>query len=206
MLCGPLERRQASPPFQHPTQPPPRRITVSLPKPALQQLDALCFQRAISRAEAPRQAQVPWLKRQQPEHTGVLTRGAPAPLTLFRGRRRRARSGATSAPLEHHQPDCPRRGQTGAGSPTIVPMYASTALILRALPPPLAALQPIPNSPTGSRDSVWLGATKALGGLAIGLIALFSSYDHLSPPAAPSRSPSHGASPAWWSQWRSLLP
>lgn len=51
---------------------PPMRTIIDLPEPARQQLDALCRQRGISRAEALRQALALWLQQQQPDHAQVF--------------------------------------------------------------------------------------------------------------------------------------
>lgn len=48
------------------------RTIIDLPEPARQQLDALCRQRGISRAEALRQALALWLEHQQPSHAEVF--------------------------------------------------------------------------------------------------------------------------------------
>ncbi|MFM7464178.1 MAG: CopG family transcriptional regulator, partial [Cyanobium sp.] len=48
------------------------RTIIDLPEPARQQLDALCRQRGISRAEALRQALALWLEHQQPNHAAVF--------------------------------------------------------------------------------------------------------------------------------------
>ena len=48
------------------------RTFIVLPKPARQQLDALCRQRGITRAEALRQALALWLEHQQPSHAEVF--------------------------------------------------------------------------------------------------------------------------------------
>jgi Arc/MetJ-type ribon-helix-helix transcriptional regulator len=56
------------------------RTIVDLPEPERDQLDALCRQRGISRAEALRQALRHWLAQQQPSHSAVfgLWRDRPA--------------------------------------------------------------------------------------------------------------------------------
>jgi len=46
------------------------RTIVDLPEPERDQLDALCHQRGMSRAEALRQALLHWLAQQQPSHRG----------------------------------------------------------------------------------------------------------------------------------------
>ena len=48
------------------------RTIVDLPEPERDQLDALCRQRGISRAEALRQALRLWLEQQQPQHRQVF--------------------------------------------------------------------------------------------------------------------------------------
>lgn len=47
------------------------RTIVDLPEPERRQLDALCRQRGLSRAEALREALRLWLERQQPQHRSV---------------------------------------------------------------------------------------------------------------------------------------
>ena len=48
------------------------RTIVDLPDPERAQLDALCRQRGLSRAEALRQALRLWLQQQKPEHGQVF--------------------------------------------------------------------------------------------------------------------------------------
>lgn len=48
------------------------RTIVDLPDPGGAQLDALCRQRGLSRAEAMRQALRLWLAQQQPGHSAVF--------------------------------------------------------------------------------------------------------------------------------------
>jgi Arc/MetJ-type ribon-helix-helix transcriptional regulator len=48
------------------------RTIVDLPDPERAQLDALCRQRGLSRAEALRQALRLWLRQQQPGHSEVF--------------------------------------------------------------------------------------------------------------------------------------
>ena len=48
------------------------RTIVDLPEPERDQLDALCHQRGMSRAEALRQALRHWLAQQQPSHSAVF--------------------------------------------------------------------------------------------------------------------------------------
>ena len=48
------------------------RTIVDLPEPERDQLDALCRQRGISRAEALRQALRLWLEQQHPQHRQVF--------------------------------------------------------------------------------------------------------------------------------------
>ena len=48
------------------------RTIVDLPDPERAQLDALCRQRGLSRAEALRQALRLWLRQQQPGHNAVF--------------------------------------------------------------------------------------------------------------------------------------
>jgi Arc/MetJ-type ribon-helix-helix transcriptional regulator len=48
------------------------RTIVDLPDPERAQLDALCKQRGLSRAEAMRQALRLWLAQQQPGHSAVF--------------------------------------------------------------------------------------------------------------------------------------
>jgi Arc/MetJ-type ribon-helix-helix transcriptional regulator len=48
------------------------RTIIDLPEQSRQQLDALCRQRGISRAEAIRQALALWLQQQQSDHASVF--------------------------------------------------------------------------------------------------------------------------------------
>jgi Arc/MetJ-type ribon-helix-helix transcriptional regulator len=48
------------------------RTIVDLPEPERDQLDALCRQRGLSRAEALRQALRLWLQQQRPDHRRVF--------------------------------------------------------------------------------------------------------------------------------------
>jgi Arc/MetJ-type ribon-helix-helix transcriptional regulator len=48
------------------------RTIIDLPEQSRQQLDALCRQRGISRAEAIRQALALWLEQQQSDHASVF--------------------------------------------------------------------------------------------------------------------------------------
>ncbi len=50
-----------------------------------------------------------------------------------------------------------------------------------------------------------LGLTQTICGLILGLIALFSSYDHIPSPAAASQSSSNGASLSSLPRWRQFL-
>jgi Arc/MetJ-type ribon-helix-helix transcriptional regulator len=50
----------------------PMRTIIDLPEQSRQQLDALCRQRGISRAEAIRQALALWLQQQQSDHASVF--------------------------------------------------------------------------------------------------------------------------------------